>query len=779
MNARALALGAGVCGAGAALVVQASSLHIGGSSCRLEACTTTEAQPAEPGYVGVSVRDTPDGVVVGWVYPGPLGGDGFNSAVGLRRGDNIDAVYRGSAIAPEHRVEIATAAAYNEFVDGLAPGETLSIEARRSPEAVADGSVPKGGPGGEVTVYSVTVAPRRQWTGTVRRGLAGRQIGEAREGEFERLVLEAADEVGVRRAEGGLDPLLAYLARVQEENLDPNSLACVVRAFRRPLSVDAVEGEIAVLTRGAAAGDAPGMHGYIKALIAHVLDLPAYDGAALDAAISGMDLAQVRDDLRGLIAWQRVNISVGGEQVEPQIRAINATEGTVGPYLAFLLHASDTMLGWEAVGSAYRDAQPLAEIPEDLRQAVTGEILHIERFENGTIGVVGGPGVNSYDIAVVTDVYDTGGDDRYTFASADDAPAGGNHHIIDLAGDDSYEATTAFAGPGVGVMGISIVDDRAGDDTYRSASHATIGAGVFGVGLLIDHAGDDRYENLGPDSGWSIGCGYYGAGLVVDRGGSDTYLGEQLTQGVGGARGFGAILDASGDDSYKANGPSFGSVYGTEGVYKGFSQGFGIGVRGYAAGGLGAIYDLAGADRYEAGEFAQGCAYFWAFGLLHDAAGDDVYVGNRYGQASAAHQAVGVLIDDAGDDSYWSMTAASQAGVWDQSVAVLIDRAGDDRYEADGLAQGSASMQAVGLLLDLGGADTYLAKGGSQQGQGGGNSYHYDADSVFSFSGLFDLGGGADSYSSGRGNGTVVSTGAFNEGSPGDSDLAGVFCDRE
>lgn len=762
-------IGPSVC---ALLVASGMAAGLCGAT-RPEAPTSATLAPGEP-YVGVTVRDTPEGVVIGWVYPGPAGGEGFTSRLGIQRGDNVDAVYAGGAVDPEHRVIIDSAQAFNDFVGAMEPGATLSLEARRSPEADPNASVPKGGPGGEVTVYSITVADRAEWTGTVGRGLGGRIIPDAGEGEFESTILGLAGEVGVRDAPGGLDTLLPYFARVQEQNLDPNSLPCVVRAFRRPLSVDAVEGEIAALARTAAAGS----HEPIKALISGVLGLPAYDGAALDSAMEGVDTPQLRADLRGLVSWCRSDVSVGGPDAQSQIRAIQATDGRIGPYLAFLLHASDTMVEWEPLGRTYAETPALAEIPEDLRAAIHGPVLHIERFGDGTIGVVGGAGNNTYDMTVVTDVYDVGGDDRYTFAQSDETPAGGNHHIIDLAGDDTYEAASDFAGPAVGIMGLSIVDDRAGDDTYRSSHQFSIGAGLFGIGLLLDRAGDDHYENLGPDAGWSMGVGYYGAGLVIDMDGDDVYQGEQLTQGVGGPRGFGAILDTRGDDSYKANGPSFASVYGTDGVYKGFSQGFGIGVRSYAAGGLGAIYDLAGDDRYEAGEFAQGCAYYFALGLLHDIAGNDTYVGNRYGQASAAHQAIGVLIDDAGNDSHWSMTAASQAGVWDQSLAVLIDRAGNDRYEADGLAQGSAAMQAIGLLLDLGGDDTYAAKGDSQQGRGGGNTYHYDADGLFSFSALIDLGGGADSYSSGKMNGQTLSTGVRREDSPGNSDLYGLFADR-
>ena len=279
--------------------------------------------------------------------------------------------------------------------------------------------------------------------------------------------------------------------------------------------------------------------------------------------------------------------------------------------------------------------------------------------------------------------------------------------------------------------------------------------------------------------GFARGVGFWGAGLIVDRDGADVYHGEKLVQGVGGPRALGAIVDGKGRDLYRANGPSFGSAYGTPAVYLGMSQGFGIGVRGYAAGGLGALYDLAGHDRYEAGEFSQAGGYYFGMGILHDAAGDDLYHGNRYGQAFSAHQAVGVLVDDAGNDTYWSMTAASQAGTWDQSIGLLLDRAGDDAYRCDGLGQGGASMQAIALLIDLAGNDRYAGRGASVQGQGGGNRYHYDTDRVFSFSGLFDLGGGTDTYSApDRGNDRVLPRGAWNEEDPARSSLYGVFVDR-
>ncbi len=305
-----------------------------------------------------------------------------------------------------------------------------------------------------------------------------------------------------------------------------------------------------------------------------------------------------------------------------------------------------------------------------------------------------------------------------------------------------------------------------------------MGAGLFGIGLLLDRGGDDVYENPGERSGWAMGVGFYGAGLIVDLDGHDVYRGEKLVQGVGGPRGFGAILDAKGRDVYEANGPSFGSAYGTPAVYLGMSQGFGIGVRGYAAGGVGAIYDFDGHDRYEGGEFSQAGGYYFGLGIVHDAAGHDLYYGNRYGQAFAAHQAIGILVDDAGDDTYWSISVANQAGTWDQSIGLLLDRAGNDAYRCEGLGQGGASMQALALLIDLGGNDAYVGRGASVQGQGGGNRYHFDADGVFSFSALLDRGGGHDTYSApGRRNGALLPTGVHKPEDPGNSSLYGLFSD--
>lgn len=740
---------------------------------------------SEQPFLGLSLRDTADGTVVGWVYPGPLGGTGFDSSVGIKRGDNFVSL-DGQEI---------NAADFKEAVAAMSPGSEIALTLRRADSASADGSIPKGGQGGSEYSVDVTLGDRDSWSGTIRRGLGGRTIADGTEGEFESMILEKAKEVGIDTPEDGVLRLVEYLGKIQDDALDPNSLDAVIKCFRRPLSVDAVEAEIASHARAIADGGLD----EIAVALSEVLSLPQ-PTSGIRAFMKQASLMQGRlegaqmesgwwEDAAELVRALRDSVYIFEGDAESRIRVIRQS-----PYYASWMTAlqaeklGDASISLGRLVPAEADRVPIKKAdlpledgPEDRREIVKGDVLAFEVDFHGNISIVGGPGPNEYDMSRVANVWDLGGDDVYHFEAMENLLpklSTRDQVIVDEGGNDLYDAKGDFVGPGTGFFGLSLVDDRAGNDTYRSNGQFSIGAGLFGVGIILDHAGDDIYENTGPDSGWAMGVGFYGAGLIVDKGGSDVYLGEKLVQGIGGPRGFGAIIDASGNDMYTANGPNFKSVYGTPAVYVGMSQGYGYGVRGYAAGGVGAIYDFGGDDQYEAGEFSQAGGYYFGLGIVHDAAGNDLYFANRYGQAFSAHQAVGIMIDDAGDDTYWSKTAASQAGTWDQSIGMLVDRGGNDSYRCDGLGQGGASMQAIALLIDLDGMDRYTGRGGAVQGGSGGNSYHYNADKVFSLSGLFDLGADVDAYSSGRTNDTTVKTGAFDEKNPENSSLYGVFVDQ-
>jgi hypothetical protein len=738
-----------------------------------------EEQP----HLGLAVRDGPEGtLVVGRVAPGPLFGDGDERTAAIRRDDNVVSV-DGMAV---------DAAGFRGWLRTKRPGEKVKLVVRRSPEADPGKAIPTGGPGGEPTTFEVTLARRSEWAGTLGRAVGRKLVLDApTEGAYEAEVLAGAGSLGARAGDdgvgGGLDALLARLEAVQLEALDVNSLPCVVNGFRRPLSLDALEGGIEQTVRTLASGDATKVLQAIK----HLLALPPWhvrgtlgreERIAMLTALRGvLRVEEVAPRLKRLVRTQRDSVYPVGPHVAEHVRVLGdgwaqgaalALSGLLHDQAGNAVRAATVPHEEAGTPAAPPVAVPAPQFPPG---AVEGEVLGVGVDDFGRPTVLGGKGPNRYDMARLGQVVDLGGDDVYHFRGDEPAP---QTVIRDFAGNDLYESTSDFQGPGATVLGVAWLEDLAGDDVYRSSGQAGIAAGIGGFGVLIDHDGNDRYENTGTQAGWSMGVGFYGAGVLIDRAGNDHYRGEKLCQGVGGPLGLGLVLDVAGNDRYDADGPSFGSAYGTPGVFLGMSQGFGYGVRGYAAGGVGALYDLAGDDRYTAGEFSQGGAYFFALGVLHDGGGNDLYHGNRYGQAFAAHQALGVLVDDDGDDTYWSMTAASQSGAWDECATLLLDKAGNDTYQCEGLGQGSAAMQAIALLVDAGGRDRYVGRGDSVQGQGGNNAYHYDADKVFSFSALLDLGTADDHYSSGRRNGTTTRTGALHPSARGESTLYGLFLDR-
>ncbi|MDP6951593.1 MAG: hypothetical protein QGF53_02430, partial [Alphaproteobacteria bacterium] len=235
-------------------------------------------------------------------------------------------------------------------------------------------------------------------------------------------------------------------------------------------------------------------------------------------------------------------------------------------------------------------------------------------------------------------------------------------------------------GGGGGSGGIALLHDVNGDDSYKAAAFAQ-GAAIAGFAVLQDDAGNDRYR-----IGW--------------RG-----------QGFGGPLGFGAVLDAQGDDDYGAeDGPA--DPFARSGGLLAYAQGVGIGWRGTLAGGVGLLRDGGGNDVYRAPMFAQGVGYYFGFGALDDHGGDDRYQGSRYGQGMGAHGGIGVLTDAGGADGYAMSVGVGQGMGLDLAIGVLRDegRSGD-RYQAATLAQGASTSNGFGLLEDAGGSDIYALSG--------------------------------------------------------------------
>ncbi len=288
--------------------------------------------------------------------------------------------------------------------------------------------------------------------------------------------------------------------------------------------------------------------------------------------------------------------------------------------------------------------------------------------------------------------------------------------LVDFAGDDRYENWAPMR-QGCGFMGVGILLDLDGDDSYIGVRYVQ-GTGFLGIGILADAAGDDIYRAID----YGQGVGQFGAGILLDDAGYNRYEGHQSCQGVGFTGGLGLLFsaDPDGNDEYYNKG-QHGTGYGDPGSFEGWGQGFGVGHRPYASGGIGILLDQGGDDRYEGGTFSLGGGYYYGLGILNNRAGNDRYRGSRYGMGFTAHQAVGIFLDDGGDDHYHISHFVGIGMAWDESNTLFIDRSGDDVYIAPSFAFGAAAQNGFALFIDGGGKDRYI---GTQPAADRGNRYH-------------------------------------------------------
>ena len=305
--------------------------------------------------------------------------------------------------------------------------------------------------------------------------------------------------------------------------------------------------------------------------------------------------------------------------------------------------------------------------------------------------------------------------------------------IIDAGGDDLY----LCGGDAVGILGspVALIADLSGNDTYSSDSPVSQGSGFMGYGALVDLEGDDVYRG----SSLSQGSAMMGEGLFADLDGNDymtadvhsqaaATLGRVLFldgsgddvrrvsaygQGFGGPAGKADLVDCQGNDTYLA-----GFTYPHEPLLPrdniAMSQGFGIGLRPFCAGGIGTLCDLGnGNDTYRAEVFGQGSSYYYSLGILFDAGGQDTYSSAQYSQGAGIHLASGILVDLGGDDQYISRNGPAQGSAHDLSTGFLLDMEGDDYYATNG-GQGLALTNSAAVFVDCSGSDTYVVQGMGQ-----------------------------------------------------------------
>lgn len=162
---------------------------------------------------------------------------------------------------------------------------------------------------------------------------------------------------------------------------------------------------------------------------------------------------------------------------------------------------------------------------------------------------------------------------------------GGIGALVDLAGNDGYEADVF--GQGVGYWyAAGLLLDRGGEDTYQLFQYGQ-GSGIhLSLGLLADGGGRDAY------SGYILAQGNahdLAVGMLIDQGAADdTYTGDHHVQGAAINNAFALLLDEGGGDAYLARQPDHAQGIGDDGADREY-------------GSLSLLVDLAGADRYTSG----------------------------------------------------------------------------------------------------------------------------------------------------------------------------------
>lgn len=395
---------------------------------------------------------------------------------------------------------------------------------------------------------------------------------------------------------------------------------------------------------------------------------------------------------------------------------------------------------------------------------VTGTVVKKINTPSGAI-VIGGKGANTYQLDQMRDVavvIDLGGNDTYEEGTVGlDRPV---LLVVDLAGNDAYRGSSAGIQGGA-VLGVSMLVDREGNDTYQ-ANEVAQGSSLAGIGILIDYAGNDRYVGFRRVQGQAIG----GIGLLIDRAGSDDYRAAMWGQGVGGPLGFAMLDDLGGNDHYFCGGMWRDSYPETPGM-EGWGQGVGEGIRQVANGGIGMILDGGGDDIYEFDYLAHGGGYWCGLGFARDFGGNDQrlitrnsYNGGpriepsfqRFGCGWGCHYAMGFCFDDAGNDVYEG-TIMGTGMAWDCSMGVLCDFAGNDNYKATGgIVQGSGAQMGCGILFDYKGDDVYDGYGQAYASPS--ISYHTLPDCGGNFSFVVDY-GGKDTYGCGAENNSYIQRG--------------------
>ena len=312
--------------------------------------------------------------------------------------------------------------------------------------------------------------------------------------------------------------------------------------------------------------------------------------------------------------------------------------------------------------------------------------------------------------------------------------------VIDLGGNDTYDNNGYTAVQGSGILGVGILFDNNGDDTYSARSFSQ-GACLFGGGALIDLMGNDIYQSAVT----SQASGYFGSSILVDLNGNDKYAAHGYSQAFAGNSAVCMLVDRNGNDKYHTT-ASVAVGYedmhfdGLE-VAANFSQGCGI------LGGLAGLVDLNGYDDYKGSAWVQGVGYRGGIGFLSDYKDGDRYFSNCNSQSAAEEFGIGTLLDMDGNDSHvistldvYGVQGQSLGYVSNGGIAMFVNDQGSDFYYTHTTSFGTVldaenenKNPACAIFIDTQGNDVYHA-------------LSEDKAFGYGYGGLFVDGHGTDEY---------------------------------
>lgn len=307
---------------------------------------------------------------------------------------------------------------------------------------------------------------------------------------------------------------------------------------------------------------------------------------------------------------------------------------------------------------------------------------------------------------------DTAGNDLYAF---DQERPPGVTVLLDLAGNDHYQAQGPGHDPSSAVLGYAVLLDASGNDRYEG-DKLTQAATLFGAAVLIDRQGDDRYETRGQAQGQAQGFALGGIAALFDFDGNDQYQALTQAQASAGPGAVALLFDQRGDDRYTLSSqPLVLPSAQLKSSNASLGQGTAFGLRSKsgegtstAPGGFALLLDAAGNDFYEAQVFAQGAGYEGGLGVLWDVNGSDRMQAAWYALGAAAHHAGGVFVAGGkGKDVYNVSHVTSLGAAHDESVAFFVGGLGDDRYSLSSLGLGTAHDASTALFIERGGNDHY------------------------------------------------------------------------